>query len=68
MFTDLTLERFASTRSFLSTAPELQDNLRNKLKIPAFFFDKMHLQLNGFRGYDVRLDANDKIEFYSMYY
>ena len=68
MLANLILERFASTRSFLSTAPELQKNLRNKLKIPAFFFDKMHLQSNGFYGHDVWLDASDEVEYYSMYH
>jgi hypothetical protein len=51
----------------LSTAPELQENLRDKLKIPLFFFDRMYLQSNGFCGYDVWLDKNEEVEFYSMY-
>jgi hypothetical protein len=51
----------------LSTAPELQENLRDKLKIPPFFFDRMYLQSNGFCGYDVWLDKNEEVEFYSMY-
>jgi hypothetical protein len=47
--------------------PELQKDLRDKLKIPLFFFDRMYLQLSGFCGYDVWLGKNEEMEFYSMY-
>jgi hypothetical protein len=50
----------------LSTAPELQEKLRDKLKIPQFLFDRMYLQSSGFCGYDVGLDKNEEVEFYSM--
>ena len=62
----MTPARFASVGSFLSTAPELQRNLSDKLKIPSFFFDKMYLQSSGFCGYDVWLDKKEEVEFYSM--
>ena len=64
---DLTPERFATAKSFLSTAPELQEKLRGKLKIPSFFFDRMYLQSGGFFGYDVWLDKNEEVEFYSTW-
>ncbi|KAF1345612.1 purine and uridine phosphorylase [Lizonia empirigonia] len=57
---------FASAKSFLSTTPKLQESLRGKLKIPSFF-DRMHLQSSGFCGYDVWLDKNEDLEFYTMY-
>jgi hypothetical protein len=64
---DLTPERFATAKSFSSTAPELQEKLRGKLKIPSFFFDRTYLQSSGFCGYDVWLDKNEEVEFYSMW-
>jgi hypothetical protein len=51
----------------LSTAPELQEMLRGKLKIPSSFFDRMYLQSSGFCGYDVWLDKDEEVEVYSMY-
>lgn len=51
----------------MSTAPELQEKLGDKLKIPSFFFDRMYLQSSGFCGCDVELDKNKEVEFYSMY-
>jgi hypothetical protein len=51
----------------LSTSPELQEKLRGKLRIPLFFFDRMYLQSSGFCGYDVGLDKNEEVEFYSTY-
>jgi hypothetical protein len=51
----------------LSTAPELQQKLRGKLKIPSFFFDRMFLQSSGFCGYDIELDKKEEVELYSMY-
>lgn len=57
---------FASTEAFLSTTLELQETLRSKLKIPSFFFDRMYLQSSSFCGYDVWLDKNEEVEFYSI--
>ena len=51
----------------MSTTLELQETLRSKLKIPSFFFDRMYLQSSSFCGYDVWLDKNEEVEFYSMY-
>jgi hypothetical protein len=61
----LTPIRFATAASFLNAAPEVQESLRSKLSIPHFFFDRMYLQSNGFSGYDVWLDQNEKVESYS---
>lgn len=58
---------FASAKSFLSIAPKLQENLTGKLKIPLFFFDRMYLQSSGFCGYDVWLDKNEEVEFYTYW-
>jgi hypothetical protein len=64
---NLIQERFATAISFLSTAPELQETLRGKLKIPSSFFDRIYLQSSGFCGYDVWLDKDEEVEVYSMY-
>jgi hypothetical protein len=61
------INSFASAKSFLGTAPKLQEDLRDKLRIPTFFFDRMYLQSSGFCGYDVWLDKSEEVEFYSMY-
>ncbi|KAF5851664.1 hypothetical protein GGP41_000438 [Bipolaris sorokiniana] len=58
---------FASTEAFLSTTLELQETLRSKLKIPSFFFDRMYLQSSSFCGYDVWLDKNEEVEFYTYW-
>ena len=63
----LTPERFATAKSFLTTAPELQEKLRDKLKIPTFFFNRMYLQSSGFCGYNVWLDKDREVEFYSTW-
>ena len=47
--------------------PELQKDLRDKLKIPSFFLDRMYLQSSGFCGYDVWLAKNEEVDFYSIY-
>jgi hypothetical protein len=60
-------KRFVSTKLFLNTAPDLQKSLKDKLRIPPFFFDRMYLQANGFCGHDVWLDKDGEVEFYSMY-
>jgi hypothetical protein len=60
-------ERFATAKSFLSTAPEFQKELRGNLKIPSFFFDRMYLQSSGFCGHDVWVDKDEEVEVYSMY-
>ncbi|KAF2625513.1 hypothetical protein BU25DRAFT_460243 [Macroventuria anomochaeta] len=58
---------FASAKSFVSTALQLQEKLRGKLEIPSFFFDRMYLQPSGFCGYDVWLDKNEEVEFYTYW-
>lgn len=57
--------RFASVKSFLGTPPELQTKLKHALKIPDLFLDRMYLQSNGFSGYEVSLDQDQRVESYS---
>lgn len=47
------------------TPPELQTKLKQKLKIPDLFLDRMCLQSNGFSGYEVSLDQDQGVETYS---
>lgn len=58
---------FGSTKSFLNAEPGLQESLRSKLNIPRSFFDGMHLQSNGFCGYDVWLGQNEEMESYTSW-
>jgi hypothetical protein len=54
-----------SAASFLNTAADLQKSLRSKIKIPQVIVKRMYLQSNGFCGYDVWLDGNEEVKFYS---
>ncbi|UPX11169.1 uncharacterized protein EKO05_0001791 [Ascochyta rabiei] len=56
---------FASTKSFVDTAPQLRGSLEKQLNIPRYFFDRLYLQSNGFAGHHVRLDCDGKVEGYT---
>lgn len=56
---------FATARSFLDTPATVRERITEKLKIPWFFFDKMHLESNGFSGCEVRFGRNQEVEAYS---
>lgn len=55
---------FATTTSFVNTAPQLRKTLEKELEIPPSFFERPYLQSNGFAGHDVRLDHDNKVEAY----
>ncbi|KAI8930739.1 hypothetical protein NX059_012347 [Plenodomus lindquistii] len=56
---------FATTTSFVNTAPQIRKTLEKELGIPPLFFERLYLQSNGFAGHDVRLNRDDKVEAYT---
>ncbi|PSN62773.1 purine and uridine phosphorylase, partial [Corynespora cassiicola Philippines] len=58
---------FTSAQSFLNAAPKVQEDIKNQLKIPRFFFDRAFLQSNGFSGDDIWLDENEEVTSYTCW-
>ncbi|PSN58704.1 purine and uridine phosphorylase [Corynespora cassiicola Philippines] len=58
---------FTSAQSFLHAAPKVQEDIKNQLKIPQFFFDRAFLQSNSFSGDDIWLDENEEVTSYTYW-